>query len=79
MLGFILKKRQTSEELSWRGKQAFREAMDDPDLYARVEKAVGGIQEELTKEEVEEFVAEEKADEAAMATVKKRGRKKSDE
>lgn len=67
------------EEISWRGKQAFREAMDDPDLYARVEKAVGGIQEELTKEEVEEFVAEEKADEAAMATVKKRGRKKSDE
>jgi recombination protein RecA len=72
------KETPTSEELSWCGKQALREAMDDPELYAKVEKAVGGIQGELTQEEVEEFIAEEKADEAAMAAVKKRGRKKAD-
>lgn len=72
------KETPTSEELSWCGKQAFREAMDDPELYAKVEKAVGGIRGELTQEEVEEFIAEEKADEEAMATIKKRGRKKAD-
>lgn len=66
------------DEIGWCGRQAFREALDDPELYAKVEKAVGGIKDELTEAEVAEFVAEEKADEAAENTAKKKGRKKSD-
>ena len=63
-----------AEELGWCGKQAFREALSDPVLYAKIEKAVGGIKEELTESEIAEFVAEEKAE---AEEVKKRGRKKN--
>ena len=67
-----------AEEIGWCGKQAFREALEDPALYAKVEQAVGGIRDELTEAEVSAFVAEEKADEAAIKTAKKKTEKKTD-
>ena len=63
-----------AEEIGWCGKQAFREALEDPKLYRKVERVVGGIQDELTQEEIEEFVAAEEEDKSA----KKKSRKKSD-
>ena len=66
----------TGEVLSWQGRQAFRNALSDPDLYAKIEAACGGLEEELTPEEIEEFEKDE-----AMTGEKpaKKGRKKKSE
>jgi hypothetical protein len=45
--------KETGEVLSWQGRQAFRNALSDPDLYAKIEAACGGLQEELTQEEID--------------------------
>ena len=69
-----------AEEVGWCGKQAFREALNDPELYKKVEAVVGGIQADLTEEEIATFVAAEKEDEAEAAkAAKKKTRKKADE
>jgi recombination protein RecA len=62
--------KETGEIMSWQGKQAFRNALSDPDLYKKIEDACGGLNEEITQEEVEELEQEKPA---------KRGRKKKEE
>ena len=62
--------KETGEIMSWQGKQAFRNALSDPDLYKKIEDACGGLNEEITQEEVEELEQERPA---------KRGRKKKEE
>ena len=62
---------ETGEVMSWQGKQAFRNALSDPDLYKKIENACGGSQEELTQEEIAELEASEEKP--------KRGRKKKEE
>ena len=65
--------KETGEVMSWQGKQAFRNALSDPDLYKKIEDACGGLNEELTQEEIEELEKEETAEKP-----KKRGRKKEE-
>lgn len=65
--------KETGEVMSWQGKQAFRNALSDPDLYKKIEDACGGSGEELTQEEINEL---EKADTDLKP---KRGRKKKEE
>ena len=67
--------KETGEVMSWQGKQAFRNALSDPDLYAKIEKACGGLEEELTAEEIETF-EKEAAEEQQSA---KKTRKKKEE
>lgn len=62
---------ETGEVMSWQGKQAFRNALSDPDLYKKIEDACGGTHEELTQEEIAELEASEDKP--------KRGRKKKEE
>lgn len=47
--------KETGEVMSWQGKQAFRNALSDPDLYNKIEEACGGSGEELTQEEIREL------------------------
>lgn len=60
--------KETGEKLQWQGKQAFRDALNDPELYNTIEKACGGLAQEITDEEFAEFEAE---DEAAKQTLEK--------
>jgi hypothetical protein len=66
----------TGEVLSWQGRQAFRNALSDPDLYAKIEAACGGLEEALTPEEIEEFETDEVTAETKPA---RKGRKKKAE
>ena len=66
--------KETGEVLSWQGKQAFRNALSDPELYKKIEDACGGLNEELTQEEIAELEKEE----AEEAPVKKTRKKKED-
>ena len=63
----------TGEVMSWQGKQAFRNALSDPELYKKIEDACGGSGEELTQEEIQELEAAEEEKPA------KKGRKKKEE
>lgn len=75
------KESEDAEEIGWCGRQAFREAMEDPILYEKIERAVGGIKDALTAEEVAQFTAEEAADQEAIVeeSKPKRGRGKKSE
>lgn len=66
--------KETGEVMSWQGKQAFRNALSDPDLYKKIEEACGGLNEEITQEEVRELEQEE-----PVGKPSKRGRKKKEE
>ena len=66
--------KETGEVLSWQGKQAFRNALSDPDLYKKIEDACGGLEEELTEEEIETFEKED-----AEEKLTRRSRKKKPE
>lgn len=69
---------ETGEKLQWLGKQAFRDALDDPNLYAMIENACGGLAQDLSDEEISEL---EKEDAAVEEEIKKvtRGKKKASE
>ena len=69
----------TGEVMSWQGKQAFRNAMSDPELYAKIEAACGGLREELTAEEIREFEGEETEEKPVKKSRKKKGESADDE
>lgn len=64
--------KETGEVLSWQGKQAFRNALSDPELYKKIEDACGGLNEELTQEEIAELEKEETEEAPAKKTRKKK-------
>lgn len=62
--------KETGEVMSWQGKQAFRNALSDPELYKKIEDACGGLNEAITPEEVAALEQEEQKP--------KKGRKKKE-